>query len=157
MSRILESRSNRSEVFCKIGALRNFVKFTGKHICQSLFFDKKGILAQVLCCEFCQFSKNTFAYRTPTVAASEESSKPLGTQRENNQDNLPKKLKLDLVSQKQSPRGALNKIWKKKMSGKKKKSKILLKDSNTDVFFLTLQYFSEHLFIEQLGMAASGQ
>ena len=143
MSRILESRSNRSEVFCKIGALRNFVKFTGKHICQSLFFDKKGILAQVLCCEFCQFSKNTFAYRTPTVAASEESSKPLGTQREKNQDNLPKKLKLDLVSQKQSSRGAL----KKKNV---RESKTLLKDSDTDVFFLTLQYFSQHLFIEQL-------
>ena len=79
-------------------------------MCQSLFFDKKGTLAQMLCCEICEFSKNTFAYRTPTVAASEESSKPLGTQREKNQDNLPKKLKLDLVSQKQSSRGALKKI-----------------------------------------------
>ena len=32
--------SSRSEVFCKKGVLRNFVKFTGKHLCQSLFFNK---------------------------------------------------------------------------------------------------------------------
>ena len=28
------------EVFCKKGVLRNFAKFTGKHLCQSLFFNK---------------------------------------------------------------------------------------------------------------------
>ena len=28
------------EVFCKIGALRNFAKFTGKQLCQRLFFNK---------------------------------------------------------------------------------------------------------------------
>ena len=33
-------RSSRPEVFCKKGDLRNFVKFTGKHLCQSLFFNK---------------------------------------------------------------------------------------------------------------------
>ena len=33
-------RSSRPEVFCKNGVLRNFVKFTGKHLCQSLFFKK---------------------------------------------------------------------------------------------------------------------
>ena len=33
-------RSSRQEVFCKKGALRNFAKFTGKHLCQSLFFNK---------------------------------------------------------------------------------------------------------------------
>ena len=27
-------------VFCKKGVLRNFAKFTGKHLCQSLFFHK---------------------------------------------------------------------------------------------------------------------
>ena len=26
------------EVFCKKGGLRNFAEFTGKHMCQSLFF-----------------------------------------------------------------------------------------------------------------------
>ena len=28
------------EVFCNKGALRNFAKFTGKHLCQSLFSNK---------------------------------------------------------------------------------------------------------------------
>ena len=28
------------EVFCKKGVLRNFAKFTGKHLCQSFFFNK---------------------------------------------------------------------------------------------------------------------
>ena len=32
-------RSSRPEVFCKKGVLRNFTKFTGKHLCQSLFFN----------------------------------------------------------------------------------------------------------------------
>ena len=29
-----------SEVFCEKGVLRNFAKFTGKHLCKSLFFNK---------------------------------------------------------------------------------------------------------------------
>ena len=33
-------RRNRLEVFCKKGVLRNFEKFTGKHQCQSLLFNK---------------------------------------------------------------------------------------------------------------------
>ena len=33
-------RSSRPDVFCKRGVLRNFTKFTGKHLCQSLFFNK---------------------------------------------------------------------------------------------------------------------
>ena len=33
-------RSSRSEVFCKKSVLRNFAKFTGKHLCQILFFTK---------------------------------------------------------------------------------------------------------------------
>ena len=56
-------------MFCKKGVLRNFAKFTGKHLCQSLFF-KKETLAQVFSCEFCGIFKNTFFYRTPLVAAS---------------------------------------------------------------------------------------
>ena len=58
-------RSSRPKVFCKKGALKNFSKLTGKHLCQSLFFNKvfnKGLkpatlfkketLAQVFFCEF---------------------------------------------------------------------------------------------------------
>ena len=33
-------RSSRLEVFCRKGGLRNFEKFTGKHLCQSLRFNK---------------------------------------------------------------------------------------------------------------------
>ena len=61
-------RSSRPQVFCEKGVLRNFTKFTGKHLCQSLFlnkvaacnFIKKETLAQVFSCEFCEISKTTF-------------------------------------------------------------------------------------------------
>ena len=33
-------RRSRPEVLYKKGALRDFAKFTGKHLCQSLFFNK---------------------------------------------------------------------------------------------------------------------
>ena len=33
-------RSSRPGVFCKKGVLRNFIKFTGKYLCQSLFLNK---------------------------------------------------------------------------------------------------------------------
>ena len=61
-------RSSRPEVFCKKGVLGNFTKFTGEHLCQSLFLIK--LLAQVFSCEFCEISKNTLLHRTPLVAAS---------------------------------------------------------------------------------------
>ena len=34
------NRSSRPEVFCKKGVLRNFAKFTGKHLCQILFVNE---------------------------------------------------------------------------------------------------------------------
>ena len=37
-----------SEVFRKKGVLRNFAKFRGKHLCQSLFFNKAAGLAKFL-------------------------------------------------------------------------------------------------------------
>ena len=37
---ITSDRSSRPEVFCKKCILENFAKFTGKHLCQSLFFNK---------------------------------------------------------------------------------------------------------------------
>ena len=33
-------RSSLPEVLCKKGVLRNFTKFTGKHLCQGLFLNK---------------------------------------------------------------------------------------------------------------------
>ena len=48
------------------GVLRNSAKLTGKHLCQSLFFNiKKETPAQVFSSEFCEISKNAFFYRTP--------------------------------------------------------------------------------------------
>ena len=35
-----DERSSRPDAFCQKGVLRNFAKFTGKHLCQSLFFNK---------------------------------------------------------------------------------------------------------------------
>ena len=46
-------RSIHPEVFYKKGVLGNFANFTGKHLC-----------------EFCEISKNTFFYRTPSMPAS---------------------------------------------------------------------------------------
>ena len=63
-------RSSLPEVLCKKGVLRNFVQFTGKHLCQGLFLIKKETLAQVFSCEFYDISKNTFFHGTPLVAAS---------------------------------------------------------------------------------------
>ena len=47
-------RSSRPEVFCKKSVLRNFAKFTGKHLRQSLFFNKVAGLI------FATLLKNSF-------------------------------------------------------------------------------------------------
>ena len=62
-------RINRREVLCKNGFLEKFAKFTGKHLCLSLFFNKvagaacnfikEETQAQVFSCEFCEISKST--------------------------------------------------------------------------------------------------
>ena len=60
---------------------RNFTKFTGKHLCQSLFFNKvvglrsatllkKRLWYRCFPVNFVKFLKNTFLQRTPLVAAS---------------------------------------------------------------------------------------
>ena len=62
------------------GVLRNSQN-SQENTCASLFFNKvpnacnlilKKSLAQMFSCEFCEISKNTFSYRTPPVAASDE-------------------------------------------------------------------------------------
>ena len=63
----LKFRSSRPEVFYEKGVLRNFAKFTGKHLAAPATllkkrlcnFIKKETLAQVFSCEFCEISKNT--------------------------------------------------------------------------------------------------
>ena len=37
---IRKYRSSRPKVFCKKGVLKNVAKFTGKHLCQGLYFNK---------------------------------------------------------------------------------------------------------------------
>ena len=65
----------------KKGVLKNFAKSTGKHLCQSLFFNKvagltcifikKETLAQVSSCEFREIFKNTFFIEDLRATASE--------------------------------------------------------------------------------------
>ena len=44
----MTDRSSRPELFYKKGVMRNFAKFTGKHVCQSLFFNKvAGLIEQL--------------------------------------------------------------------------------------------------------------
>ena len=69
------------EVFCKKKVLRYFAKFTGKHLCQSLFFNKvadwglqlylKRLWHRCFSVNCCEISMNTLSYRTPPVAAFE--------------------------------------------------------------------------------------
>ena len=63
-------------VFCKKGVPRNFAKFTEKtpvpQACN--FIKKEETLAQVLSCEFYEIFKNTFAYKTPPLAASDNTA-----------------------------------------------------------------------------------
>ena len=51
--------SSHRQMFFKIGVFKTFAKFTGKHLCHSLFFHKKETLGQVFSCEFWKISKNT--------------------------------------------------------------------------------------------------
>ena len=56
-----DKRSSRVVLLKKF--LPNFTKFTGKRLCQILFFNKeiqKVTLAQLFSCEFCEITKNFF-------------------------------------------------------------------------------------------------
>ena len=88
-------RSSHPEVFRKKVFLK-FRKFTGKHLCQSLYFNKvagrsyliklqasglrlyqKKTLPHAFSCEFCEISKNTCSGRIPPGAASDTAAKIL--------------------------------------------------------------------------------
>ena len=71
-------RSGHRRCSVRKRVLRNFAKFTGKHLCQSLFlnknaenFIKKETLAKAFPCEYCEVAKKAFLQRTPPVAASD--------------------------------------------------------------------------------------
>ena len=72
-------RSSHQRCFMKKGVLRNFVKFTGKHLCQSLFFNKET-LAQVFSCEFYEISKKTFFTEHLWTTASGGSKRKMSTE-----------------------------------------------------------------------------
>ena len=56
-------------MFCKINVLQNFTKFTGKHLCWSLVFNKVE-KKKVFSCEFCELFLNTFFTEHLWVTAS---------------------------------------------------------------------------------------
>ena len=69
-------RSSGPEVFYKNGVLRNFAKFTGKHLWQGLFLNKVAERLCYMCfpVNFAKFLRTPFIiYRTPLVALSESS------------------------------------------------------------------------------------
>ena len=51
---VMNYRSNCLEIFCEKGVLKNFAKFTEKHLCQNLFFNK------VVCLNFAKFLRTPF-------------------------------------------------------------------------------------------------
>ena len=60
-------RSSRPEVFHKKAILKNFKKFTENQLCQRLFFNKIAGLRHAALLK--KILRNTFFYRTPSVAA----------------------------------------------------------------------------------------
>ena len=62
-------RNSRSQMFFKIGVLKNFAVFIGKHLCWSLIFNRvadfrpatilKKRLEQMFYCKYCKIFKNT--------------------------------------------------------------------------------------------------
>ena len=79
--KLLKIQKQPPDVFCKKGVLRNFAKFTGKHLYQRVFFNKKLLktcnfikkdsVAQVFSCNCCEISKNTFFLEHLRTTASE--------------------------------------------------------------------------------------
>ena len=85
-------RSIQLEVFCKKGALGNFVKFIEKHLCQSLFFNKvaglspatlfkKRLWHRCIPVNFVKSLRTPFFHKTTPVAASELSDVDLSSKR----------------------------------------------------------------------------
>ena len=78
-------QNRRAEVFCKKNVPENFAKFTGKHLCWSLFLTKfqvsglqfaKNTPAQEFFCEFCEIFRNIFFtehLRTTTSVTTQKS------------------------------------------------------------------------------------
>ena len=75
LSKTLKELKQPPEVFCKKGVLRNFAKFTGKHLCQSLFFNQvAGLRPGAGVFLFCEIPENTFFTEHLRTTASETNS-----------------------------------------------------------------------------------
>ena len=59
-------RSSRSETFFKIGRLKHFPIFTGKHLCRNIFITKR-LQLRIFPMNNGRFLTTTFFYRTPPV------------------------------------------------------------------------------------------
>ena len=73
MSNIYLSRRSHRTCSVKTDVLKDFAKFTGKHLCQSpqaCNFIKKETLAQVVSFEFCEIFKNTYLMERLQMTAS---------------------------------------------------------------------------------------
>ena len=85
-----KGRSSHQSYFIKKGVLRNFKKFTGKHLCQSLFFNKvaglkpetllkKRLWQQCFPMNFVKFLRTPFLRDTSRQLLLEWFSKKIGT------------------------------------------------------------------------------
>ena len=58
-------KSSRLEVFCEKGVFKNFIKFIGKQLCQSLFFNKvAGLRQSCFLINFTKFLRTPFLQNT---------------------------------------------------------------------------------------------
>ena len=71
--------TSRPQMFFKVGVLKSYAIYAGKHLCWSIFLKKfqyfmpttlKETPAKVFSCEYCKIFKNSFFHRTLPVAAS---------------------------------------------------------------------------------------
>ena len=99
LSQECQGRSSRPEVFYKKSVLRNFAKFTEKHLCQSLFFNtvwvrrstlfKKRLWHSCFPVNFAKFLRKPFCCRTLPVARSEISKNHRMIPERQHQNGLP--------------------------------------------------------------------
>ena len=76
----LQIRSSSSQIFFKIGVLKNLDNFSGNYMCWSHFLIKlyvwrpaillKKTPIQVFSCKYCEIFKSIFFYGTPLMTAS---------------------------------------------------------------------------------------
>ena len=70
-----KTKSSRREVFYRKGVLTNFTKFIGKHLCQSLFFNKVAGLRPVFSVNFVKFLRTPLFTEHLWATASETRKK----------------------------------------------------------------------------------